>query len=141
MKARFGAAGLAVVIGASAVGCSGGAHPVAAWPGCPTVLASGKAAPLQGHVPSGSAKAALQLFLQVNHAAIKQRAGTNVNQDLSNLVGEFDLPTDHWVLVKSPHGVAVYEHGGTTGRHDFQVVVGRTTDPSGWSVESDGRCS
>lgn len=141
MRGRAWPAVLAAVIGVGVVGCSSGTRPVAAWPGCGKVLTSSDAAPLPGHAPSASAKAALQLFLQVNHAAVKQSAGTKVNQDLSNLVGEFDLPTDNWVLVKSPQGVAVYEHGGTAGRHDFQVVVGRTTHPSGWSVESDGRCS
>jgi hypothetical protein len=105
------------------------------------VLTSSGAEPLPDHVPSASAKAALQLFLQVNHAAMKQSAGVKVNPDLSSLVGEFDLPDTDWVLVKSPKGVSVYEHGQAAGRHDFQVVVGRTSEPSGWAVTSVGRCS
>jgi hypothetical protein len=56
-------------------------------------------------------------------------------------VGEFDLPQDHWMLVKSPKDVAVYEHDPGTGRRDFQVVVGRTSEPAGWAVMNVGRCS
>jgi len=132
----------AALTGALIGGCSGEAKPVAASPGCPAVLtANGHAAALTGHAPSTSASAALRLFLQVNHAAIKQSAGVKVNQDLSNLAGEFDLPQDHWVLVKSPKGDVVYEHGAAAGRRDFQVVIGRTSDPSGWAVMDVGRCS
>src|SRR4051794_32770535 len=118
MRGRGWAAVLVVVVSASAGGCASGTRPVAAWPGCAKVLTFSGAEPLPGHAPSASAKAALQLFLQANHAAIKQSAGVKVNSDLSNLVGEFDLPEDHWVLVKSPKGVAIYEHGDVAGRHD-----------------------
>jgi hypothetical protein len=132
--------GIAVVAAAAVFGvgaCSSHSLP-APDAACPRTIVSGYAAPLPGHAPSKTPDDALRLFLTLNEVP---PTTTPTHFDPSRFVGVMPLPTTGWVRVKGVvKGVAEYEHKRADGHADYSIDIARTKEPSGWSINGEGRC-